>query len=172
MIELNPHDPAWRHLARGAAERLAGALGGNLIRVEHIGSTAIPGIRAKPVVDLLPIVQSLREVDSRREAIESLGYRWWGEFGIDGRRFCTLSDAATGIRRVNMHIYQSDSPEIERHLAFREYLLQDCGEARAYEVQKVAAAALHPDDVLAYNDAKSAWIRACERRALAWWRRR
>jgi GrpB-like predicted nucleotidyltransferase (UPF0157 family) len=73
--------------------------------------------------------------------------------------------------RSRLHAFQRDAAEIARHLAFRDYLRAHAQEARAYEREKERAASLHPDDVLAYNDAKSPWIKACERRALAWWRR-
>jgi GrpB-like predicted nucleotidyltransferase (UPF0157 family) len=95
-----------------------------------------------------------------------LGYSCRGEFGIPGRRFCLLDDLSTGKRLFNVHIFESGSPEIARHLAFRDYLRRNPAEALEYEKVKRVAAAAHPDDVLAYNDAKSPWIKDCERRAL------
>ena len=167
-VSLCVHDPKWAGVARRETARLAEALGENLLAVEHIGSTAIPAIKAKPTVDLLPIVKSLDALDARADAIRSLGYDWKGEFGLPGRRYCTLTDPDTGQRVVHLHIYQEGWPGIGRHLAFRDYLLAHPAEARAYEIEKIGAAALHPDDSLAYNDAKSDWIQACEKRALSW----
>jgi GrpB-like predicted nucleotidyltransferase (UPF0157 family) len=168
-VTLHPHDPTWPKLAQTEASRLAPVLGANLIAIEHIGSTAVPGIHAKPTIDMLPIVHSIQTVDAQANAIETLGYRWRGEFGLPGRRYCTLDHQGSGRRLFNVHIFETGSPEIDCLLAFRDYLRARRDEALAYEYDKKRAAALHPDDTLAYNDAKSPWIKQCETRALAWW---
>lgn len=167
-IELVPHDPAWAVTAAREAERLQGALGDVLLEVLHIGSTAIPTIRAKPIVDLAPVVTALDALDAKREAVVALGYEWRGEFGISGRRYCVLVDETSGKRIAQLHMFAHDAKELSRHVTFRDYLRAHVDEARAYEAQKLAAMARHPDDVNRYNDAKSDWIRACEKRAAAW----
>jgi len=170
-IELVPHDPQWPAMAAAEAQRIADALGDNLVDAQHIGSTAVAGLKAKPIVDLLPRVRSLPVLDAQADRMRELGYRWRGEFGIPGRRYCTRDDPSTGRRLFNVHVFQRDAAEIARHLAFRDYLRAHAPEVQAYELEKQRAAALHPNDVLAYNDAKSPWIKACELRALAWWER-
>lgn len=155
-------------MAGPEAARFAAALGDCLITVEHIGSTAIPGIVAKPVIDLMPIVQSLSALDAKAEAIRTLGYDWRGEFGIPGRRYCTLNDPKTGQRLFNVHCFEAGSAQIDRHLVFRDYLRSCPDQARAYETEKKRAAVQHPNDTLAYNDAKSIWIKECQTRAIAW----
>lgn len=167
--ELHPHDPAWADEARAEIARLTAALGEAVVCIEHIGSTSIPRIAAKPIIDLLPLASSLAAVDARANDVIALGYDWRGEYGIPGRRFCTRTDPATGRRLFNVHIFASDSPDTARHVAFRDYLRAHPDEARAYEAEKQRAAALHPADVFAYNDEKNDWIKACEHRALAWW---
>jgi GrpB-like predicted nucleotidyltransferase (UPF0157 family) len=117
-VELLPHDPRWAVIAHEQGKALATALGSTLLAVHHIGSTAIPGISAKPILDLIPVVTSLPEFDSRKSEIEDLGYEWWGELGLSARRYCTKSDPHTGRRIVQLHCYAVGSPEIERHLAF------------------------------------------------------
>jgi GrpB-like predicted nucleotidyltransferase (UPF0157 family) len=164
IVELQPHDPAWIGIAGHEAGRLAAVLGDNLIRIEHVGSTAIPGICAKPTIDLMPLVRSVDVIDAN--AIQGLGYEWRGEFGLSGRRYCTFTDM--GRRVFNVHIFEDGSPHASRMLAFRDYILAHPDEARAYQAEKMRAAAQHPSDTLAYNDANSAWLQACERRALAW----
>ncbi len=170
-IELVPHDARWAAIAHAEIERLKGALGELIVAAHHIGSTSIPDIRAKPIVDLLPVVASLDELDARADKVTALGYEWRGEYGIAGRRFCPLTDPQTGKRRFHAHFFGLGGIDIERHLVFRDYLRRHADEARAYETQKLVAAALHPDDGTAYTDAKGPWITTCLQRALAWARR-
>ena len=165
-VELLPHDPAWAETAARESDRLATALGSNLLTVYHVGSTAIPGIRAKPIVDLMPVVAGLAALDDAQAGIEALGYRWWGEYGLPGRRYCTLDDPATGKRLVQLHCYAEGSPEIGRHLAFRDYLRAHPQIARAYDADKERCRALHPADSHAYSDCKGPLIQQLERDAL------
>ena len=151
----------------GCGGRAVGrVLGENLIAPHHIGSTAVPGIAAKPVVDLMPVVQSLEALEARRADIEALGYAWRGEFGIAGRRYCVLE--RFGKRVFHVHFYAAGSAKIETQLAFRDYLRAHRHEAQAYEAAKHAAAEAHPENSLAYNDHKAGWICACLERANAW----
>jgi len=165
-VELWPHDPAWAETAGKEAGRLAALLGDDLVAVHHAGSTAIPGIKAKPIVDLLPVVADLAALDRARAGIEALGYRWWGEYGLPGRRYGTLDDPATGRRLVQLHCYADGSPEIARHVAFRDYLRAYPAVARAYEADKERCRALHPADSHAYSDCKGDFIQQLERNAL------
>ena len=167
-VELHPHSPAWAEFAKREAARIAAALGDNLIVVHHIGSTSIPGIHAKPIIDLLPEVRSLAELDAAAPRLTALGYRYCGEYGIPGRRYCALDDPLTGQRRYQLHCFAAGSPQIVRHLAFRDYLRAHPEVAREYDAEKHRCRLLHPDDSHAYSEAKSAWIQACLPPALAY----
>jgi GrpB-like predicted nucleotidyltransferase (UPF0157 family) len=166
-VILVPYDPDWPRLANVQAERLR-VLGPVLLAVHHIGSTSVPGLAAKPIIDLLPVVRDVAELDRKRARIEPLGYAWHGEYGIAGRRYRTLSDAA-GVRVVQLHFFQAGSPDVVRHLAFRDYLRAHPDVARAYETEKRRARDLHPENSHAYNEEKSVWIRNVEAAALEWW---
>src|SRR5262245_7453890 len=113
-VELVPHDPTWAVKAAAESARLAGAIGQTLVRIEHIGSTSIPGIVAKPTVDLMPVVRDFAALDPRRPEIEALGYIFRGEFGFPGRRYCVREE--NGKRLFHVHCYEVGHPEIERAL--------------------------------------------------------
>ena len=169
-VVLLAHDPAWTVAA--AAERLRLIAGAEpmLIEVHHIGSTSVPGLVAKPIVDLLGVAGSLAALDAARARIEALGYEWRGEYGLPGRRYCTWRDLASGRRRIQLHCYAAGSPEIDRHLAFRDALRRDSALAAAYAAEKQRCAAHHGDDARAYGLCKSGWIGRAEAAALAAWR--
>jgi GrpB-like predicted nucleotidyltransferase (UPF0157 family) len=153
-------------MAAGHSERLR-VLGATLVSVHHIGFTSVPGLAAKPIIDLMPLVTDLGELGRERRCVEALGYDWHGELGISGRHYCTLSNEA-GARIVQLHFFNADSPQVERHIAFKDYLRAHPDAARAYEKEKRRAGDLHPDDSHAYTDEKAAWIRDTEARALIW----
>jgi len=166
-VQLVDPRPEWPEKARAESERFRSAIGDSLVVVHHIGSTSIPGIKAKPTIDLLPVVADLAALDARELSVIALGYEWLGEFGLPGRRFLRMN--RDGRRVFNVHCYEQGNSEITRHLAFRDYLRAYPEIAKAYEAEKIRAAAICPDDVLAYNDQKNAWIKDTERKALQWY---
>ena len=167
-VELVPHRVAWAEMARTEAARLKQTLGDNLVTVHHVGSTAIPNIMAKPIVDLMPYVRDLAALDAKEDAIRALGYKWHGEFGLEGRRFCSLADPQTGKRTFQLHCFTPDTPHGARMLAFRDYLRTHPFVAKEYEMEKIRAAAAAPHDTTVYNAEKNDWIKRVEQDAIAW----
>lgn len=165
-VTLVAHDPQWEAAARREGERIATVLGELVVAAHHFGSTAIPTIVAKPVLDLLLIVRSLEELDARRTEMESLGYAWWGEYGMPGRRLCTWTDPRTGARCVHAHFWIERHEEIDRHLAFRDYCCAHPDVARAYEAMKLRCRDLHANDSFAFSECKAPWIRPVEEAAV------
>lgn len=166
-VELKPHDQAWAGAFAAEAERLGALLGAELVAIHHIGSTAIPGIVAKPTLDIVPVVRSLGALDAARPEVEALGYQWWGEYGLAGRRFCTLEDPLTGKRRIHLHCYQVGAAAIARHLAFRDYLVAHPELAAEYEALKRRCLEQHRTSSHDYSTCKGDWIRRVEAEALA-----
>lgn len=165
-VILVPYDPTWRKLAQQEAERLKDALSIDVLEVHHIGSTAIPGIKAKPILDFVLVVRNLEELDRHTDEMESLGYVAKGERGIPGRRFFTKD--TNGTRSHHVHVFQENNSEIERHLIFRDYLLVHDDDAKEYEKLKEKLAARFPNRSGDYTEAKSDFIYKIVEKARRW----
>lgn len=166
-IEVVPHDPRWREEFDKESAQIAAALGKNVAAIHHIGSTSIPGIYAKPVIDMLVEVEDIAEVESRSAEMGSLGYEVMGEFGIAGRRYFRKDDSA-GVRTHQVHAFEAGSPDVVRHLAFRDYMITHPEEARAYSELKRKLAAEHPYSMDAYMDGKDGFIKEIDTHAAVW----
>lgn len=167
MIELVPYDPVWPSAFAREAARLKDALGDVLQRLEHIGSTAIPGLTAKPVIDILAIASDVALLDTRSQAFETLGYQVRGEFGIPGRRYFRKDDDI-GRRTHHIHAFTVGANEITRHLDFRDYLRAHPAVAEEYRALKESLAAKCGDDPPCYSDGKTDFIRDVEQKAAIW----
>ena len=156
-VTLAPHSPLWATEADALIADLEAAAPGVFIALHHIGSTAVPGLMAKPVIDLLAEAQTLYTIDAARPLLEALGWRWRGENGVAGRRYLTRDDLETGHRTAHLHIHAVGDPIIPWHLAFRDRLRAEPETAAAYGREKARCAARHPDDSAAYAACKKAW---------------
>lgn len=166
-VEVVPHDPQWRDAFEAEAKPVAAALGGNVVAVHHIGSTAIPNIYAKPVIDLLVEVRDITEVDEQSSAMKSLGYEVMGEYGIPGRRYFR-KDNREGIRTHHVHAFEAGSAEAGRHLAFRDYMIAHHVDAQRYSELKRKLAEEHPQSIDGYMDGKDSFIKEMDLRAARW----
>ena len=166
-VQVVPYDPSWPSRYRREAALLREALGDCLVEIHHIGSTSVPGLWAKPIIDLLPVVTAVEEADRRRAALEALGYEYLGEFGIPGRRYLRKG----GDHRTHqVHLFGRESrDEIRRHLAVPAYLRCHPDAARDYAQLKRRLARRFPRDIDGYCDGKDAFVKALERAALDWW---
>ena len=164
-IILVPHNPQWLEEFKKESQLIMQALGDELVAIHHIGSTAINGIKAKPVIDILPEVRDIEKIDSLNGEMVRWGYTPRGEHGIPLRRYFTKD--VNGVRAYQLHIFQSGNPEIARHLNFRDYLRAHSEEAKAYERLKENLA-MQFDNTLDYANAKSDFVREMDRRASEW----
>ena len=166
-IVLESHSVAWASAFESEASAIVNALSDLPIELHHIGSTAIPDIVAKPVIDMLAIVPAVEELDARAHHLVLLGYEALGEFGIPGRRYFR-KEAAHGARTHQLHAFAIGSSEAQRHLDFRDYLRAFPAVAAQYAELKQRLAQRCGNDMRAYSDGKTEFIRAVERRAAAW----
>ena len=164
-VTVVPYDPHWPAAFERAAREVKEALGESLLAIHHIGSTSIPGIHAKPIIDMLAVASDLSRVDGCADRMRAIGYEVMGEFGIGGRRYFRRDNAA-GVRTEQVHTFAAESPHLRRHLAFRDFLRAHAGVAQAYAQLKQRLAAAHPLDIEAYMDGKEAFIRETEAKAL------
>ena len=166
-VEVHPPNPVWKVQAETESQQVKQALGNIVVTVHHIGSTSIPKIYAKPIIDLLVEVQDIAVVDDRAPAMEILGYQAMGEYGIPGRRFFRKDDA-TGTRTHHIHTFQVGSPDVLRHLAFRDFMVTHPNYAQQYSDLKRQLAARYPDNIESYMDGKDSFIQDMQQRALEW----
>lgn len=130
-VFVAPPNAAWPDQFKAEADRVREALGVNVVDIHHIGSTAIPGIFAKPVIDILLVASNLRFLDDCAPDMVRLGYEVMGEFGIPGRRYFR-KDSPEGVRTHQVHAFQVGSADIHRHLVFRDYMRSNPSAAASY----------------------------------------
>ena len=167
ILTVEPHRDSWSRDFEIEAFRIRDALGSALNALHHIGSTAIPGIYAKPIIDILADVTSLEAADEHLHEMQALGYESMGEFGIPGRRYFRKNDGGES-RTHQIHAFAHQSPHLERHLAFRDYLIAHPEKAHAYSELKRSLVQTCNGDIEAYMDGKDAFIKDVEHEALVW----
>ncbi|MCA0986517.1 GrpB family protein [Guptibacillus algicola] len=142
-------------------------LGKNVMEIYHIGSTAVEGLSAKPIIDMMPVVQDIHHVDRCNEEMTTSGYEPKGENGIPGRRYFQKGGDE---RSHHVHVYEKGSAEIKRHLAFRDYLRCHPVARMKYSNIKEELALKFPDDIASYIKGKDEFVRNLEMEALDWYR--
>jgi len=165
-VEVVPYDPNWVYAFQAEADEIRRILGQEVVAVHHIGSTAIPNLSAKPIVDLLVVVRDIEKVDAFNERMTQLGYMPKGENGIPGRRYFIKGDEVH--RTHHTHIFQTGHPHIDRHLSFRDYLIAHPEDALPYGRLKQELACRFPTDIDGYVAGKDGFIKEIDRKAQAW----
>jgi len=164
-LQLVPHDPLWRSEYEAEKNRIIGAAGDD-VRVEHVGSTAIESIRAKPVLDIA-ILCSPASLDRVANAVESLGYKYRGKYDDQPDRYYAVLDEGD-VRRCQLHIYTRRDAGWTSQIMFRDALGKHRHLAEEYERYKVMLAATTGNDKREYARIKSLWADEFVRRVLAW----
>ncbi|OQP02138.1 GrpB family protein [Geobacillus sp. 44B] len=168
-VEVVPFCKQWAMMFAEEAEKLKRVFGKECLRIYHIGSTAIPGMSAKPIVDIMIEVHDIDHVDSYNDAMAVLGYQAMGENGIPKRRFFQKGGDE---RTHHVHVFPTGSEHIARHIAFKEYMIAHPEKARAYSRLKEGLAKQFPDDIEAYIKGKDEFVREIEKKALAWYKQK
>lgn len=165
-IEATSYKPEWPERFEEEARELASIFGDEIVATHHIGSTAIPGISAKPIIDILVEVRDIERIDDFNAEMVARGYVPKGEFGIPRRRFFIKGSETA--RTHHIHVFEVGNPESVRHLAFRDHLRTHAEAAQAYSRLKEELARRFPHDIDAYIAGKDGFVEEIERKALAW----
>ncbi|MBN2371956.1 MAG: GrpB family protein [Vicinamibacteria bacterium] len=162
-----PYRAEWRRLYDAEKSLIEGVMKDRLVAVHHIGSTAVEGLAAKPVIDILVVVNDLSDVDDQVARFQGVGYECKGEFGIKGRRFLRKGGDENPTRHI--HAFRTGDRNIRRHLAFRDYLRAFPKIRDEYGRIKLNGAALHRYDSDGYMGHKDLFVKQTEKLALSWY---
>jgi GrpB-like predicted nucleotidyltransferase (UPF0157 family)/ADP-ribose pyrophosphatase YjhB (NUDIX family) len=160
-VQIAEYDPAWPERFRTLADRAAAALGELVLAIEHVGGTSVPGLAAKPVIDLDVVVRP-EDVEPAIQRLATLGYVHRGELGIPGRHALR---APPGEAKHHLYLCAAGSAGLIDHLRFRDHLRANPDTVAEYASLKRRLAEQHRDDPDAYQHAKSAFVDALTRRA-------
>lgn len=164
-VEVVEYDPGWPGLYERERDLIADALGDLALAIEHVGSTAVPGLGAKPIIDIMVGVRRVADGERCVAPLRGLGYLHKGLDDIPGHRY--FRKPVNGRRTHQIHMVEVGSEFWERHLLFRDYLREHPEEARDYYELKLRLAERFGTDRLGYNEAKTEFIRSAEGKARA-----
>lgn len=156
-IVVEPYDPKWAQEFGRIRDFLSSHLGELTVGIHHVGSTSVAGLAAKPIIDLDIEIESMGVFPALLTRLERLGYSHKGDYGIPGREVIKR-DRADDFMQYHMYVCPSDSPELKRHLVFRDYLRSHPAAVREYGELKRGLAAEHGNDIDAYIDGKTRFI--------------
>jgi GrpB-like predicted nucleotidyltransferase (UPF0157 family) len=154
-VEIAGYDPRWPGIFATLRDQIAGVLGPLAQQIEHVGSTAVPGLAAKPIIDIDVVIATRADLPAAISQLATLGYRHEADLGITGREAFTSPAAAPA---HHLYVSAAGSPELARHLAFRDYLRTHPGQARAYAKLKRSLATRFRSDRDAYSHGKTTFI--------------
>ena len=164
-IEIVDHDPGWAEAFAAISGAAKAALGPLALRVDHVGSTSVPGLGAKPIVDLDVVIESPALLPPVVDKLAALGYSHKGDLGIPGREAFGREDDTVprdGSGRAwpahHLYVCARESRELHRHVRFRDYLRSHPDSAASYEALKRALAQRHPHDIESYIEGKSEFV--------------
>ena len=157
-IVIVDYDPKWKSSFEAESARVLSTLGGDLvIKIEHVGSTSIPGLAAKPIIDMLVFVHSLTRAKDKISALEALGYAYWEDNPDKTRLFFVRGLPPNGPRTHHIHIAEA-TKGIDPKVLFRDYLRAHPEDAQRYLHLKQRLAADHSHDREKYTEEKTSYI--------------
>jgi GrpB-like predicted nucleotidyltransferase (UPF0157 family) len=162
-VQIADYDPKWPQLFEELRQRILFSMGAIVISVEHVGSTSVPDLAAKPIIDLDVVVRP-QDVPAAIAALQQLGYRHEGDLGVAGRE--AFRWTARGPEH-HLYVCPEGSPAFRRHIALRDYLRTHPDDAREYEQLKRRLALEYCDDRTRYQNSKAAFVESLAKKAEA-----
>ena len=156
-VVVLPYDDQWKRDFIMIKDELTSALGQLAMRIEHVGSTSVEGLSAKPIVDIDVVIKDYTLFKDVVSALGTIGYRHEGDLGIAGREAFKY-DGKDHLRKHHLYVCPEDSPELKRHIAFRDYLRTHSDAVRQYSRIKEEGAMLYPYDIDRYIEHKTPFI--------------
>ena len=156
-VTVVPYDSKWPQEFQRIVNSLPLAIGKDCQRIEHVGSTSVPGLSAKPIIDLDIVLNRQEDMKAVSAKLEGVGYIDEGNLGIEGREAFRY-EGKPELRSHHLYVCGLDSRELHRHLAFRDYLRKHPDAVQEYSDIKKQAASLYPEDIDGYIAYKSAFI--------------
>lgn len=156
-IVIVEYDPRWPEEFARLRDRAQSAMGELAVSIEHVGSTAVPGLPAKPVIDVVVVIARDDDLPVAIERLEAIGYVARGDLGVPGREAFSWQE---GERRHHLYVSPITSEELQAQVTFRDRLLSDPQLAAEYVALKRELAAKYRDDRPSYTDGKTAFIAA------------
>ena len=156
-VVVLPYDEQWKQDFLRIKAELTNTLGQLTIGIEHVGSTPVQGLSAKPIIDIDVIIKDNTALENVVSALGEIGYRHEGNLGIVGREAFKY-DGKEHLRKHHLYVCPEDSPELKRHLAFRDYLRTRPEAVREYSRIKEEGAKKYPDDIEKYIEYKAPFI--------------
>ena len=156
-VIVRPYDPTWRAAFEAIRAELEGVLGDLILGIEHVGSTSVEGMSAKPCIDLDIVIRDYGVFEAVVAALGTVGYRHEGDLGIPGREAFAYTDKPH-LYKHHLYVCPQNSAELHRHVTFRDYLRAHPEAVKEYSAVKEAAAALFPADIDGYMAHKSPCI--------------
>ena len=149
-----PYDEHWAQDFLQIREELQAALGELAQKIEHVGSTSVRGLSAKPIIDIDVVIKDYSSLDAVISALEGIGYQYEGDLGIAGREAFKY-EGKDHLQKHHLYVCPQDSAELKRHIAFRDYLRAHPEAVREYSLIKEEGAKLYPYDIEKYIEYKS-----------------
>ncbi|PIC57859.1 hypothetical protein CSV80_05990 [Sporosarcina sp. P12(2017)] len=166
-VEVVEYNTQWPELFKIESQKIATVFEEELVSIHHIGSTSVEGLTAKPIIDIMPVVKTIENVDALSTQMNEIGYEALGEFGMKGRRYFRKGEQT---RTHHIHVFEEgNSYDIGRHLAVRDYLRLYPEESKLYGDLKMKLASMFPNDIESYIDGKDLFVKELERKALSWY---
>lgn len=164
-VNVVKYNPNWVKEFERESKLLLHELGQIVNGIHHIGSTAVPDLMAKPIIDMILEVKDLEQLDEQSYRLEKWGYEALGELGIKGRRYFRKGGDD---RTHQIHAFKAGDANIMRHLVFRDYLIAHKDIAKQYGNLKFDIAQRCNNDIEQYCDEKDAFVQYHETKALGW----